>query len=97
MIIRVVKMYFIPDREEEFLEIFDRTKEAIRSIEGCSHLELLRDTASPNTYITISHWSEAGCLEKYRRSELFKNVWGRVKTLFSKPAEAFSMEKYIEV
>ncbi len=97
MIIRIVRMYLATEYVDEFLEIFNRTKEAIRSVSGCSHLELLRDPDHGNFFSTLSHWENIQNLEEYRNSELFKNVWGRVKPLFSKPAEAFSLEKFIAV
>ena len=97
MVVRIVRMYFTEDSAEEFLEIFGRTKEAIRSVNGCTHLELLRDPGIPHAFTTLSHWSDERMLDEYRKSELFKNVWGRVKTLFSQPADAYSLEKYMEV
>lgn len=97
MIIRIVKMYLSPETTDEFLEIFQRTKEAIRSVPGCSHLELLQDPEHKHFFATLSHWDNLQSLEEYRNTELFKNVWSRVKPLFSKPADAFSLEKFIEV
>lgn len=97
MIIRIVRMHIIPDKVDEFLEIFDRTKEAIRNVDGCVHLELLQDTDHGNIFTTLSHWSDKAHLESYRKSDLFKNVWSRVKPLFNKSAEAFSLTKFIEV
>ncbi|HEX7015084.1 MAG TPA: antibiotic biosynthesis monooxygenase family protein [Cyclobacteriaceae bacterium] len=94
MIVRIVRMYFIPDAVDDFLDIYERTEAAILNMSGCSHLELMRDTEQPNVLITISHWESTAALNNYRKSELFKSVWRRVKTLFSQPAEAFSMERY---
>lgn len=97
MIVRIVRMFFKPEGVDEFLEIFERTKAAIRNVDGCEHLELLRDMADPDCYITVSHWSTLEALNQYRKTELFKNVWYRVKALFLKDAEVLSMEKFIEV
>ncbi len=97
MVIRIVRMHFIPEKEVEFLEIFNRNKEAIRYIDGCTHLELLKDANTPCTYATVSHWQSEADLENYRKSPLFGNIWTRVKTMFSDRAQAFSMEKFIEV
>ncbi|MBL7871560.1 MAG: antibiotic biosynthesis monooxygenase [Cyclobacteriaceae bacterium] len=97
MIIRIVRMHFTEAGVEEFLEIFNRNKEAIRNFPGCLHLQLLKDIEDLNTYTTLSHWDEASSLEKYRKSELFGSVWGRVKTLFSERTQAFSLEKFIEL
>src|SRR6478609_6649205 len=97
MIIRIVRMHFTATGVEEFLQIFNKNKEAIRNFPGCSHLQLLRDANDATIYTTLSHWDKAESLENYRKSELFAQVWGRVKTLFSERSQAFSLEKFIEV
>lgn len=94
MIVRIVRMHFVPDAVDEFLDVFERTEAAILHSEGCTYLELLRDTEDPNVFVTISHWESARALDNYRKSELFKKVWRRAKANFSKPPQAFSMEKY---
>jgi len=95
--IRIVRMHFTEAGVEEFLQIFDKHKTAIRNFPGCSHLQLLKDADDPNTYTTLSHWDRPESLENYRKSELFGQVWGRVKTLFSERSQAFSLQRFIEV
>ncbi len=97
MIIRIVRMHFTEAGVEEFLEIFDRNKDAIRNFPGCLHLQLLKDSEDGYCYTTLSHWDGPQSLENYRKSELFGKVWGRVKTLFSERTQAFSLEKFIEL
>ncbi|QOI97629.1 MAG: antibiotic biosynthesis monooxygenase [Flammeovirgaceae bacterium] len=97
MIIRIVRMHFTQAGVDEFLEIFNANKKAIRAFAGCIHLELLRDAEDENTFATLSHWVDEASLEAYRKSELFAGVWGRVKTLFAERSQAFSLVKYIEV
>lgn len=97
MIIRIVRMHFRGDSVKIFLEIFHQNKAAIRKVKGCTHLELLRDIQNPLVYTTLSHWESSGDLEAYRNSELFKDVWGRVKVLFSGPTQALSLEKIAEL
>ena len=97
MIIRIVRMHFEDEGVEAFLEIFQIHKNAIRKAKGCTHLELLKDVNHPNVYTTLSHWKKAGDLEAYRNSELFKEVWGKVKPLFTTHAKAFSLEKFVEL
>ncbi len=97
MLIRIVRMHFTEAGVDEFLEIFNQNKEAIRNFPGCSHLQLLKDSDDPNCYTTLSHWDRPESLENYRKSALFGSVWGRVKTLFSERTQAFSLEKYIEL
>jgi heme-degrading monooxygenase HmoA len=90
-------MHFTDAGVEEFLDIFNANKNAIRSFPGCSHLQLLKDADDPNTYTTLSYWDKPESLESYRKSELFGSVWGRVKTLFAERSQAFSLEKFIEL
>lgn len=97
MIIRIVRMHFTEAGIEEFLQIFNENKIAIRNFPGCTHLQLLKDAEDPTVYTTLSHWNDQAGLERYRKSELFGSVWGRVKTLFAERTQAFSLEKFIEL
>src|SRR3954469_24095978 len=97
MLIRIVRMHFAENQVEEFLEIFNENKIAIRNFPGCSHLQLLKDSDDPTCFSTLSHWDNAASLENYRKSDLFGNVWGRVKTLFSERSQAFSLEAFMEI
>ena len=97
MIIRIVRMHFTEAGVEEFLDIFNRNKVAIRNFPGCSHLQLLKDAEDETVYTTLSHWDKEESLEAYRKSELFGAVWGRVKTLFAERTVAFSLKKFIEL
>lgn len=97
MIIRIVRMHFTEAGVDEFLEIFNQNKQAIRDFPGCQHLELLKDLNDEYTYTTLSHWNDAESLEAYRKSALFGSVWGRVKTLFAERTQAFSLTKFIEL
>lgn len=90
-------MHFTEAGVEEFLQIFNQNKEAIRNFPGCSHLQLLKDAEDSTIYTTLSHWDKTESLEKYRKSELFGSVWGRVKTLFAERTQAFTLERFIEV
>ncbi|MBK5278788.1 MAG: antibiotic biosynthesis monooxygenase [Bacteroidia bacterium] len=97
MITRIVRMHFTEAGLQEFLDIFNTHKNAIRNFEGCSHLQLLKDADDPLCYTTLSHWDKQESLDQYRQSELFGKVWGRVKNLFSERSHAFSLEKFIEL
>jgi quinol monooxygenase YgiN len=94
MIIRIVKMSFEPEKVNEFLEIFNSSKQLIRNFEGCRHLELLNDIDQKNIFFTYSYWEQEGHLENYRNSELFAGVWFRTKKLFNAKAEAWSVDQY---
>ena len=97
MIIRIVRMHFTDSGVEEFLAIFDKHKIAIRNFPGCTHLELLRDQEDTNCFTTLSHWIDTASLNAYRKSQLFEEVWGQVKSLFAERSQAFSLEKFVEV
>ncbi len=97
MIIRIVRMHFSESGKEEFLNIFNENKEAIRNFRGCMHLELLKDPQNPLIFTTLSHWEDEQSLENYRQSALFDSVWSRVKPLFAARTQAFSLTKFIEV
>jgi quinol monooxygenase YgiN len=91
MIIRVVKMEFEESRIADFLRIFADSKDRIRSFSGCTHLQLLQDESDPAVFFTYSHWVSNDHLEDYRRSDLFKSVWGNTRKLFRRPPEAWSL------
>lgn len=95
MIIRIVKMTFQPEKVNEFLEIFDQSKQLIRNMPGCTHLELLNDTSSPNIFFTYSYWNSENDLNNYRSSEVFSKVWKSTKALFITKAEAWSVEQKV--
>jgi heme-degrading monooxygenase HmoA len=84
-------MTFEPEKVNEFLEIFNSSKQLIRNFEGCSHLELLNDLKSTNMFFTYSFWESETHLNNYRNSELFESVWARTKILFSNKPEAWSV------
>ncbi|UXX77819.1 antibiotic biosynthesis monooxygenase [Reichenbachiella carrageenanivorans] len=97
MIIRIVRMTFEDQYVDRFLEIFDMSKEKIRSFPGCRHLELLVDVQHPNIFSTYSMWENESDLNKYRDSELFGQVWPDTKKLFAAPAVANSYYQKIKL
>ncbi|MCW3085151.1 MAG: antibiotic biosynthesis monooxygenase [Bacteroidetes bacterium] len=97
MIIRIVKMTFVPEKVNDFLEIFNTSKLLIRHFEGCTHLELLNDINQPNIFFTYSHWQQESDLNNYRDSQLFAGVWARTKILFNAKPEAWSVTQHVIV
>jgi len=97
MIIRIVKMSFRPDEVAGFLENFHKNKTLIRSFEGCSHLELLRDVEHENVFFTYSYWISTDHLDNYRKSDLFRTVWANTKKRFNAPPEAWSVNREVEL
>ena len=87
MIKRLVKLTFQTDKTDEFIHIFETSKDKIRAMSGCQHVELLRDATTPNIFFTLSLWDTEGSLDGYRHSDLFRTTWAKTKVLFSdKPA-----------
>lgn len=93
MIVRIVKMTFRPEEVPAFLSLFDERKELIRNFEGCSHLELWRETGKEHVFFTYSHWEGEAALDHYRFSGFFKDTWSRTKALFAEKPEAWSVEQ----
>ncbi len=90
MIVRIVKLVIEPERLNGFLEEFEQHKLEISSFEGCQGMKLLQDEENPNLLMTYSHWEHQKALDAYRSSELFTEVWGKVKPLFKERPEAWS-------
>lgn len=91
--IRIVKMTFSEHKTEDFLKLFDATKDLIRNQPGCKSLKLIRNLNQPNVFFTISIWEDEKSLENYRNSEVFKTVWTQTKRLFADKPEAWSTEE----
>src|SRR3954467_4657948 len=94
MIIRIVKMTFQPEKVNEFLELFERSKQSIRNMPGCTHLELLNDVSAPNIFFTYSYWENETHLDHYRNSDVFGDVWPRTKVLFAAEPKAWSLSRH---
>lgn len=92
MIKRLVKLTFQEDKIEDFKNIFESSKDKIKAMEGCKHVEVLQDIIQPNVFFTLSIWDTEGALNRYRDSELFKTTWAKTKILFSDKPMAWSTE-----
>ncbi|HHS95974.1 MAG TPA: antibiotic biosynthesis monooxygenase [Phaeodactylibacter sp.] len=92
MIKRIVRLTFHHDKTEDFLLIFQNNKEKIAAFQGCTHLELWRDTKQSYVFFTYSYWESEAALNAYRHSELFQKVWAKTKVLFSEKPQAWSVE-----
>ncbi len=97
MFIRIVKMSFQENKVEAFVENFHKNKESIRNFEGCSFLELYRDKQHSNIFFTYSFWENEEDLERYRHSDLFKEVWTFTKALFNDNPLAWSVDKVVSL
>lgn len=97
MFTRIVKMEFERQNIAAFLANFETVKEKIRNFPGCSFLELYNDKNDETIFFTYSRWSDESDLEKYRNSELFKEVWSVTKPMFRKRAEAWSVDTVVSM
>ncbi|MFY0599777.1 MAG: antibiotic biosynthesis monooxygenase [Cyclobacteriaceae bacterium] len=93
MIVRIVRMTFQEDKIDEFLGVFEEVQDRIRNFEGCSHLELCRDSKEANILCTLSHWESETHLDSYRESALFLSTWAKTKVFFAASPIAFSLSK----
>ena len=92
MIRRIVKMEFESARAEEFSTYVKTIVNKIAAMPGCHKVYVLRDANNTNIFFTYSYWDDQEALDNYRHSELFKEVWGKTKQMFSKRAEAWSTQ-----
>ena len=97
MFIRIVKMSFEEIHIETFLENFHQNKSDIRNFEGCRLLELYRDKEQNNVFFTYSYWEAQEYIDKYRKSDLFNNVWAKTKILFNDKPQAWSVDKIVSL
>lgn len=86
-------MRFQEDKIDAFVENFHQIKDKIRDFEGNQFLELYQDKNDNRIFFTYSFWETEAHLEKYRHSELFKEVWTYTKAMFSDKPEAWSVDK----
>lgn len=93
MLTRIVKMVFDPGEVDNFLELFEKNRSRISGFEGCDSVILLRDIHQNNIFFTYSHWRDEEALEAYRKSDTFREIWGKAKPLFIGRAEAWSVEE----
>jgi (4S)-4-hydroxy-5-phosphonooxypentane-2,3-dione isomerase len=90
MMIRLVKMTVPPGRAEEFERLYATVRERVLSAPGCRKLELYRDLRDSGIFFTWSLWDDEPALEAYRKSEIYRSVWPKLKAFFSSKAEAWS-------
>jgi (4S)-4-hydroxy-5-phosphonooxypentane-2,3-dione isomerase len=91
MIKRLVKLTFRANEIATFKVIFEESKNKIKAMEGCWHVELLQATAAPHIFFTLSLWENEQALDNYRASDLFATTWAKTKVLFADKPEAWSV------
>lgn len=93
MITRIVRLSIREDQEMVFLNYFREREAAIGNFPGCKVVRIFRDRTGPSVFFTISEWENENALEQYRSSDLFKETWTFVKSLFKDPPIAYSLQK----
>lgn len=91
MLHRIVKLTLREDAIDEFMEIFNAHCEKIRAFPGCNSLQLHREMGS-TVFFTYSLWDSDEDLQKYRKSELFGQLWPPMKKCFGDKPLAWSTE-----
>ena len=89
---RIVKMTFELDRCDDFEAYFTEIKDQIVAQPGCFEVSLLRDQAESGVFFTFSIWDAQSSLDAYRETELFGQVWPKVKSWFSDKPKAWSTD-----
>ena len=90
--IPILKMTFKPEHCQDFIDHFYKIDSKITSMPGCERLKLHRDISNPSVFFTYSFWQDDAALQHYRESDLFKDTWKLVKSWFSEPAAAWSVD-----
>ena len=83
-------MTFDPLKLDEFVQVFNASKDQIAAFPGNHGLKLLQDANEKNVYYTYSLWQDDDSLQRYRKSELFKAVWAATRALFIDKPQAWS-------
>lgn len=89
MITRIVKMTFQDEKCQDFENYFREIVDQIAGQPGCHHVKLLRETEG-NVFFTYSIWDDQLSLDAYRNTELFAQVWPKVKKWFADKPQAWS-------
>lgn len=97
MLVRIVKMKFKTEAIEAFQDLFQKNKLKIREFEGCQRLELYQDQNDKTIFFTYSYWESESHLNSYRHSAFFAEVWKATKAGLSQNAEAWSLDKLVEL
>ncbi|MEJ6589501.1 MAG: antibiotic biosynthesis monooxygenase family protein [Crocinitomicaceae bacterium] len=96
MLVRIVKLTISPSHLDIFFKYFDEHKLKIAAFPGCKGMKLLKGISNSNLIMTYSHWENEEALNTYRESEIFTELWSKIKPLFCEKPEAWSQEVYFD-
>lgn len=94
MITRFVKLTFKEDKINDFIKIWEESREKIVASEGCHFVEMHQAVSPSNICFTHSIWDDEKALNKYRHSDLFERTWAKTKVLFDGKPEAWSLDSH---
>jgi len=89
-------MTFQEDKLPAFFEHFEGVKWKVVTFQGCHGMKLLRDINNPLIVMTYSIWDSEEALNNYRDSELFGQLWTKIKPWFAAKTEAWSVETHFD-
>ena len=92
MLTRIVKITFQEDKLADFFTHFEGVKWKVASFPGCEGMKLMQDIKNPCIVMTYSQWESEEALNNYRDSELFGELWPKIKPWFAAKAEAWSVD-----
>lgn len=92
MIVRIVKLTFQPERQNDFLDFFEEIKHLVNQFPGCKGMQMLQHKKEKNVFFTYSLWNSEEDLNTYRDSETFGKVWPTIKPWFADRPEAWTTE-----
>ncbi|MGY6561897.1 MAG: putative quinol monooxygenase [Luteibaculaceae bacterium] len=92
MIHRWVRLTINPTDKTKFLDILREYHHNVRAFPGCKSL-LLSAEPNGNVVITYSVWDDEASLAEYRRSEMFKAFWLKIKPFFIDKPLAYSTKE----
>lgn len=85
-------MEFLPEKSDEFEACVKNITQRIANFEGCYAVRILRESDEGNVFFSYSYWRSKEDLEKYRKSDLFREIWPKTKAMFSSRAIAWTTE-----
>ena len=94
MITRFVKLIFQENKIDDFIQIWNDSREKIAAFEGCNFVEMHQARVPNNVCFTHSVWDSEDALNAYRHSELFQATWAKTKVLFDDRPEAWSLKSH---
>ncbi len=90
ILVRYVELHIHGNSLDEARRLLRAQAPLVRNCEGCFHLEINECLDDPGIFSTYSYWTNAEVLEQYRKSEVFREFWNRMKPMFLHKAQARS-------